>query len=77
MKDKISYINLSGIGHFPVKWLMLNYLELNVTIKISTRPEIFLAKGEIVNFDGFMKVYGRKGEDVILPEFTLKSRTKS
>ena len=43
----------------------------DLTIKISNRSEVFIAKGEIVNFDGFMKVYGRKGEDVILPEVTL------
>ncbi len=43
----------------------------DIIIKISNRSEHFLAKGEIVNFDGFMKVYGRKGEDVILPEMTV------
>jgi DNA topoisomerase-1 len=39
-----------------------------VTIGISTQPEIFLAKGEILRFDGFMKVYGGGKEDVILPD---------
>ena len=42
-----------------------------ISIKISTRKELFLSKGEVVNFDGFMKVYGRKGEDVILPDLKL------
>jgi DNA topoisomerase-1 len=49
----------------------------DVTIKVSTRKEVFRAKGEIVNFDGFMKVYGRKGEDVILPELTLNQELKA
>jgi DNA topoisomerase-1 len=30
-----------------------------VTITISTRGESFEAKGEVVVFDGFLKVYGR------------------
>jgi DNA topoisomerase-1 len=42
-----------------------------ISIKVNTRPELFQSKGEIVIFDGFMKVYGRKGEDVILPELTI------
>ena len=42
-----------------------------VTIGISTQPEIFLAKGEILRFDGFMKVYGGGKEDVILPDLRV------
>ena len=40
------------------------------TIKISgdKSDEIMEAKGEIVVFDGFLKVYGRSGDDVLLPE---------
>ena len=38
-----------------------------VTIAISTRKELFVAKGEVLQFDGFMKVYGGTKEDVILP----------
>lgn len=38
-----------------------------VTILISTKPETFLAKGEVLKFDGFMKVYGGGKEDVLLP----------
>ncbi len=38
-----------------------------VTIAISTRPETFVAKGEVLRFDGFLKVYGGGKEDVILP----------
>ncbi|HVX47937.1 MAG TPA: type I DNA topoisomerase, partial [Candidatus Saccharimonadales bacterium] len=38
-----------------------------VTISVSTQPEKFLAKGEILQFDGFMKVYGGTKDDVLLP----------
>jgi DNA topoisomerase-1 len=39
-----------------------------VTITISTNSEIFEAKGEVILFDGFLKVYGgRKSDDSILP----------
>lgn len=42
-----------------------------VSIDISNRSEKFLAKGEIVSFDGFLKVYGRTGEDVLIPELSV------
>ncbi len=35
----------------------------NVTINISTAAETFVAKGEVVLFDGFMKVYGGGKQD--------------
>ena len=35
---------------------------------IKTDDLILEAKGEIVIFDGFLKVYGRSGDDVLLPE---------
>ncbi len=38
-----------------------------VNISISNRPELFVAKGEILKFDGFFKVYGGGKDDVILP----------
>lgn len=39
-----------------------------VTITVSTRKEVFEAKGEVIIFDGFLKVYGaNKKEDAILP----------
>jgi DNA topoisomerase-1 len=38
-----------------------------VTISISTQPEVFVAKGEVLRFDGFMKVYGGGKDDTILP----------
>jgi DNA topoisomerase-1 len=39
-----------------------------VNIAISSRPETFIAKGEVLKFDGFLKVYGGGKDDVILPE---------
>lgn len=50
-----------------------------ISIAASKTDEIMEAKGEIVTFDGFLKVYGRSGDDVLLPEvkqgdpLTLKS----
>lgn len=38
-----------------------------VNIAISNRPETFQAKGEVLKFDGFFKVYGGTKDDVILP----------
>lgn len=38
-----------------------------VEISISNRQELFVAKGEILKFDGFMKVYGGTRDDIILP----------
>lgn len=42
-----------------------------VTINISTQPEVFVAKGEVLGFDGFMKVYGGTKDDVILPDLKV------
>ena len=38
-----------------------------VTITISNHSEIFMAKGEVLKFDGFMKVYGGGKDDTLLP----------
>lgn len=38
-----------------------------VTIQPSTRVEVFIAKGEVLSFDGYLKVYGGGKDDVILP----------
>ncbi len=52
-----------------------------IKIAISTRQEIFSAKGEVLKFDGFLKVYGGGKDDVILPavsdgqELMLQSAT--
>ena len=39
-----------------------------ISIAASESQEVMEAKGEIVVFDGFLKVYGRSGDDVLLPE---------
>lgn len=39
-----------------------------IAIAASKTDEAMEAKGEIVTFDGFLKVYGRSGDDVLLPE---------
>ena len=41
-----------------------------VTIGVSTRPEKLIAKGEILKFDGFLKVYGGGKDDTLLPPVT-------
>jgi DNA topoisomerase-1 len=41
------------------------------TITISTRKEKLLAKGEVLKFDGFFKVYGGGKDDVILPPLSV------
>ncbi len=38
-----------------------------ITIGLSTRSEKLLGKGEVLKFDGFMKVYGGVKDDTILP----------
>lgn len=38
-----------------------------VAIAVSTAPEKFIAKGEILEFDGFIKVYGGGKDDTLLP----------
>ncbi|HET8690342.1 MAG TPA: type I DNA topoisomerase [Candidatus Saccharimonadales bacterium] len=42
-----------------------------VSIAASDSDEKLIAKGEIVTFDGFLKVYGRSGDDVLLPELKV------
>ncbi|MDD5582794.1 MAG: type I DNA topoisomerase [Candidatus Marinimicrobia bacterium] len=48
-----------------------------VTIDISTRPEKFIAKGQVLIFDGFLKLYQESQEDesqeklAMLPELTV------
>lgn len=39
-----------------------------IQLKPTSSNEIFEAKGEVLTFDGFLRVYGRSGDDVILPE---------
>ena len=39
-----------------------------VNIAISSRKEFFVSKGEILTFDGYLKVYGGGKDDTILPD---------
>lgn len=39
-----------------------------ININLSKRPELFIAKGEVLIFDGFFKVYGGGKDDVIVPD---------
>lgn len=43
----------------------------DVVINISSRKEHFEAKGEVLRFDGFLKVYGGGKDDVILPDLQI------
>ncbi|MBA3758151.1 type I DNA topoisomerase [Candidatus Saccharibacteria bacterium] len=43
----------------------------DVSISISNRKETFGAKGEVLRFDGFFKVYGGGKDDVILPDLEI------
>lgn len=38
-----------------------------ITVSLSTRSETLLAKGEVLVFDGFLKVYGGGKDDTLLP----------
>ena len=42
-----------------------------VTIGTPDVKEVFVAKGEVLRFDGFMKVYGGTKDDTILPAVTV------
>jgi DNA topoisomerase-1 len=42
-----------------------------ISIAVSTQKEKFIAKGEVLKFDGFMKVYGGGKDDVILPALSV------
>jgi DNA topoisomerase-1 len=48
-----------------------------VSIDISTQPEKFVAKGEILRFDGFMKVYGGGKDDTLLPPLKLGQKLEA
>jgi DNA topoisomerase I len=47
-----------------------------VRIDISSRSEDFLASGEVLLFDGFLKVYGGGKEDKILPPLAVGGQLK-
>lgn len=42
-----------------------------VSIDISGKKEVFVAKGEVLQFDGFMKVYGGGKDDTLLPAVAI------
>ena len=42
-----------------------------ITVSISTRKETLLAKGETLQFDGFLKVYGGGKDDTLLPPISI------
>lgn len=43
-----------------------------VGISVSTRREIFIARGEVLLFDGFLKIYGGGKDDELLPSLVDK-----
>lgn len=45
-----------------------NLEKTTISVAADKSNEIMEAKGEIVIFDGFLRVYGRSGDDVLLPE---------
>jgi len=46
-------------------------LKTEATINTSNRQEIFVAKGEVLKFDGFYKVWGGNKDDAILPKLAV------
>lgn len=46
-------------------------LRSEIHITISSRPELYIAKGEVLQFDGFLKVYGGGKDDAILPKLNI------
>lgn len=47
-------------------------LRTEVTIAISNQPECFIAQGEVLQFDGYLTVYGGNKDDSILPTLKIK-----
>ncbi len=45
-----------------------------ISIKTNTREERFVGKGEVLVFDGYLKVYGGGKEDTILPKVSAGDR---
>lgn len=42
-----------------------------ITITISTSDQVFIAKGEVLTFDGYLKAYGGGKDDTILPRVSV------
>lgn len=47
-----------------------------ISIRLSNREDVLLAKGEVLKFDGFIKIYGGGKEDTILPEIEKGTKLK-
>ncbi len=47
-----------------------------IAISVSDHKEMFVAKGEVLKFDGFMKVYGGGKDDTLLPPLTTGQKLK-
>lgn len=47
-----------------------------LTVSITTRKETLLAKGEVLKFDGFLKVYGGGKDDTLLPPLNVSDELK-
>lgn len=45
-----------------------------IAIDIAGRQEMFLAKGEVLLFDGFLKIYGGAKDDTLLPAVSVGQR---
>ena len=56
-------MNLFGRELLLRKWQMPNWKELTAEIKVSNALHYFLAKGEMIKFDGFLKVYMESSDD--------------
>jgi DNA topoisomerase-1 len=48
-----------------------NISRSELDISISNQSQYFIAKGEVLEFDGFLKVYGGSKDDVILPKIEI------
>jgi len=46
-------------------------LKTEVTISLDNSPEKFIAKGEVLLFDGYLKIYGGGKDDSILPKMKI------
>jgi DNA topoisomerase-1 len=52
-------------------------MRTEVTITVSGSSEVFVAKGEVLKFEGFLKVYGGGKDDAILPSIAVGDTPKA
>jgi DNA topoisomerase-1 len=52
-------------------------LKTLITISISDHKPFFIASGEVLKFDGFIKVYGGGRDDAILPKLAIGDKPKA